>query len=398
MNTPTDTTTARPLDCPTSDQWLHLLSDRESGDVLARRPELHNHLDDCAACASAVSEVRRFQTLLLRAKAPVLSLEQRQSLDERIQLQSGLWTRPARFTPWLIWGAGALAAAALAFLVARPFGDRHPEAAVADVGKGARGPSAENAHVGVVVSAMEGDIEVAGRDGHWRRLAPGMAVHGGVRLRAVVGGKVLVPGRFEVVLQANSEVEALALNGSTAYFRVRKGEVACQVDKLKRGERFAVMFGAFRASVVGTQFAVQQDGAGAGGRVVVSEGAVRVDSADEPAAPMAETTTVVRAGNRWQHKGGVMSLEPVPAPVVAEPAAALPLVQVAEPAAAPVVEPMPAAAASASVVEGTAKAATPHHTGKLPVGARQIVIEVPHQTMPRPTEVPAGPDSGARQK
>lgn len=383
------------LPCPDRDSWLQLLCDRESGDLLAKRPQLQDHLDNCPACTAAVSEVRRFQTMVMRAKAPVLSTEQRQSLDERIRLQSGNWQRPPRFSPWLIWGTSVAAAAAIALLVGQPFADRHGEPTFAEAVKRAQLPASEPVGQPIVVSALEGDVEVAGADGHWSRLAPGMALQSGVRLRAENGGKVVVPGRFEVMLEAKSEVEALALTAGTAYLRVRSGEVQCQVEKLKRGERFAVMFGGFRASVVGTRFAVRQDGAGAGGQVVVSEGAVRVDSADEPAAPMAETTTVVRAGNRWQHKGGVMSLEPVPAPVAVQPAA---VGVVAAPAVA-----QPAAEQVAAVPEEAAKAAAAHHAGKAHtpepmVAPHQILIEVPHQTMPPPADTPNAPDGAARQK
>ncbi len=391
--------------CPTSAQWLQWLTDREAGDVFERRPTLQTHLDGCAQCKVAVGEVRRFQTLLQRGKAPALSPEQRQSLDERIRLQSGNWSPPSRVPAWLLWGAAVSAAAAIALLVAQPFGDRHSGPTFAESVKAATVPTADNPGPGVAVRAVEGAVEIAGADGVWRALQGDGALKIGNKVRAAKGGRLVAVGRFELALQPGTELEALAMGPGTAFVRVRKGEVECQVDKLRPGQRFVVMFGAFRASVVGTRFAVRQDPAGAGGRVVVTEGAVRVDAADDPAAPNAETMTMVRAGHRWQQASGVMSLEPIPTSQTVEaPAAATD-----EPAQVEVIAQPGDEAAQAA--KGAARpAARPHGAAAVAVqpqaplvnvqqgpvlGPRQIVIEVPHQTM-QPQEAPAGPDGGAR--
>ncbi|MSQ82415.1 MAG: hypothetical protein EXR77_05780 [Myxococcales bacterium] len=406
MNTETSQTDAL-LTCPTTVQWLQWLTDREAGDVLAQRSQLQAHLDECVACKAAVSHVRRYQTLLLRGKAPALSQEQRQSLDERIRLQAGNWSPPSRVPPWLLWGTAVASAAAIALLVMQPFGGRSNERSFAESVKLAAVPTADNPGLGVAISLVEGDVEVATADGRWRKLAANTLLRLGSRLRATQGGRVVAAGRFELVLQSGSEIEALAISSSTAFVRVRRGELQSQVDKLKTGHHFAVMFGAFRASVVGTRFAVRQDATGAGGRVDVTEGAVRVDAADDPASPNSETMTVVRAGHRWQHVGGVMSLEPIRA---AEAMA----VQAPEPVSdAPVkadgAEPSDEALGAQAGGKPTAKppARVQAANGDISgaplvnvqqgpvVGPRQIVIEVPHQTMP-PQEHPNAPDSGSR--
>ncbi|MBM4344979.1 MAG: FecR domain-containing protein [Deltaproteobacteria bacterium] len=387
--------------CPTSAQWLQWLSDREDGDIFERRPALQDHLDACADCKAAVGEVRRFQSMLLRGKAPALSPEQRQSLEERIRLQSGTWSPPSRVPAWLLWGTAVSAAAAIALLVAQPLGDRRGEPTFAESVKAATVPTADNPGPGVPVRAVEGTVELAGADGVWRVLQGDGALKTGYKVRAAMGGRLVAAGRFEFALQPGSEFETLAMGPATAFVRVRRGEVECQVEKLRSGQRFAVMFGAFRASVVGTRFAVRQDPAGAGGRVVVSEGAVRVDAADDPAAPNAETMTMVRAGHRWQYAAGVMSLEPIPASEAAqasEPAVAAPAqVQTAGPADDNAAH---AAKGAPRVTVRPHASAQPEpplvqvHEGPV-LGPRQIVIEVPHQTMPPQDNVPAA-DGGAR--
>ena len=77
--------------CPSADRWLELLGSRDDAQSLARHPELQEHLDGCGACRATSDEVRRYQTLLLRAKAPGLAAEQRQALDERVRMLSWWW-------------------------------------------------------------------------------------------------------------------------------------------------------------------------------------------------------------------------------------------------------------------------------------------------------------------
>ena len=162
---------------------------------------------------------------------------------------------------------------------------------------------------------------------------------------------------------------------------VRHGEVEWQGSKLHTGQRFAVMFVGFRASVVGTRFWVRQSSDGSDGQVQVSEGAVRVDAADDPTAPLAETTTVVRAGQRWRHTGGIMSLEPTQA--VAAPHAVTPQSDEAGAVTGSPAVAAPAAMATRGTAHGKPRAAG---SAADPDADRHILIEVPPQTMPPPEQ------------
>lgn len=384
-----------PNGCLTRDAWLQLMSDRE-GEGLPRHPELQAHLEQCQSCRTIVNDVRRFQTMLQRGKAPPLSAEQRQSLEDRVRLQAGNWSRPSVATPWLVWGGALAAAAVLAWVLVRPLTIDHHRTNFDEALKAATLPTAEHPGTGLAIGAVEGDLQVAGRDGVWRNLTVDATLLTGQRLRAERGGRVTVPGRFELMLGGESELELTTLHDRTAFVRLRRGEAECEVQKLHPGERFAVMFGGFRASVVGTRFAVLHTPQAGGVQVRVVEGAVRVDAADDPGAPLGETTTVVRAGQRWSHSAGVMSLEPL----------------ANSPSAAPDSEPGAAtAAASAAGSNAAGVAAVPaahgHNSkaaGKVSpaeAGARQILIEVPHQTMAPPDGGPSAdkaqsPDAAPR--
>ena len=167
------------------------------------------------------------------------------------------------------------------------------------------------------------------------------------------------------------------------------------------------MFAGFRASVVGTRFVIRHDDNDSGVAVQVTEGAVRVDQADDPYALPGDTLTMVRAGNRWQYAGGRMALEPIPA---VAPIQALPAAQV-EPVVAPVVA-EPVVAPEAAAVPVAARAvARPTDRAAVPVVAEQpsarpynfpaatalqphaIVIEVPPQQMPPPEQMPIHPSA-----
>lgn len=360
--------------CPSREQWLNWVLD---GSVELAQAEQTQHLASCAACAAEVSDIRRFQGLLQRGRAPALTAEQRQSLDERIRLQAGVWERPSRMAPWLVWGTALAAATAVALVVARPFSDGDRTAAT-----GPAVAATEHWH-----AEVEGRVEFARADGHWQVADRTVELVPGLRVRSAAGARLTVAHRFEAAIAAGSEFDVVGLGNQHTDLRVRHGEVEWQVAKQRPGQRFAVMFGGFRASVVGTRFWVRQSSDGSDGQVQVSEGAVRVDAADEPTSPMAETTTVVRAGQRWRHSGGVMLLEPSQA--VAAPRAATPhgvevepvAVETAQPAQIEAAAPHPAARAKpkAARVDGDAD--------------RQILIEVPPQTMPPPE--PA--DGAARQ-
>ncbi len=376
-----------PSTCPDRNTWLQLYSDRES-DSVARRAELQGHLDECQTCRAVVNDVRRFQSLLQRGKAPALSPEQRQNLEERVRLQSGDWTKPAPATPWLVWGGALAAAAVLSWLLVRPLMDNRGQPNFDEAIKAATLPTADNPGPGLAVGAVEGELQIAGRDGHWQPLKVGAAMRTGERLRSAAGGRVTVPGRFELKLGQESELDLTTLHDRTAFVRLRRGEAECEVQKLRPGERFAVMFGGFRASVIGTHFAVRHQPDAGGVQVRVTEGAVRVDAADDPGAPLGETTTVVRAGQRWSHAAGVMALEPLAAPQQATRLVAEPTLVAPEAATPPQGTEASAEAAAAHAAKPAQKPAVDGN------GKKQVLIVVPHQSMPPPERMGNGDASG----
>lgn len=419
MNGPTATPT--PLaSCPDDGVWLDLLDPRHR--EAANESALLTHLDACAHCQTAAEDVRKYQTLLLRGKAPGLTAEQRQSLDARVGLLAGQWQKPQRVSPGLTWALALTAATALVFVVTRPYVERLNqqqvawERAVVD----ATAPSLDKPGAGVVTSLVEGDVQIASQDGHWRKLSGGDTVKFGHRLRnaglksqSARQARVVVPGRFELRLAPESEVEVLAMAEKDAFLRVRHGELESQVDKLKPGQRFGVLFAGFRATVLGTRFTVRHDETDSGVGVQVTEGTVRVDEAEDPYAQPGETMTTVHAGHRWQFAAGRMALEPIPA---LAPALAIPVQPAVPPQSAPGAAPTEAAAAPAiaqqpqgppTQVRGvtapgtmTGRAESPIHAPLArpsakgfvvsPTTALQphaIVIEVPPQQMPPPEQL-----------
>jgi hypothetical protein len=417
--------------CPDSSVWLDLFDARHR--EVAADAQLHTHLDGCTSCQSVADAVRRYQTLLLRGRAPGLSAEQRQSLDERVHLMSGRWQKPPRVSPGFVWGLALATAAALVFTVAKPFLEKSHQNQVAfqQLVVDATAPSVDNPGPGVVTSLVEGDVEVAAQDGKWRKLTGGDTIRFGNRLRTQKApsprvARVVVPGRFELTLAADTELDVLAMADRDAFLRLRHGEVECQVEKLKAGQRYGVMFAGFRASVMGTRFVVRHDDNDSGVVVQVTEGAVRVDQADDPYAQPGDTLTMVRAGNRWQYIGGRMALEPIPAAVAIPAANAAPVVNAAQPVApvepavapvevAPVESEAPAAqpaavGASAPSVRAVVRAAERPVSAEPGVAAERtfnfpaatavqphaIVIEVPPQQMPPPDQMAVQPSSQRR--
>ena len=405
--------TASPV-CPVAGEWLELFDARHREAPSDAR--LHAHLDACAACQQVVDDVRRYQTLLLRGRAPALTAEQRGSLDERVRLLAGHWQKPPRVSPGLAWGLALLAATVLVLVATRPWVERMHQNQLEFQQRvvEAMAPSAENPGAGAVTSLVEGDVQMAAADGRWRQLAGGDTLRFGQRLRnpARKGGptaRVVVPGRFELQLAPDTEVDVLAMADRDAFLRLHHGEVQCQVDKLRAGQRYSVMFAGFRAAVVGTRFVIRHDDSDSGVAVQVTEGAVRVDQADDPYAAPGDTLTMVRAGNRWQYVGGRMALEPIPAaPPLPAPAVPAPL-----PAVAPLAPPAALAApatteATPRTVEVTAPGAvrSPIRSAERPptplvstgrgynfpaptaLQPHAIVIEVPPQQMPPPEQVP----------
>lgn len=407
----TTTLTSPPTACPDAAVWLDLLDARHRESPADA--QLHAHLDGCTPCRALADDVRRYQTLLLRGRAPGLTAEQRQSLDERVHLLSGRWQKPPRVSPGFVWGLALATAAALVFVAAQPFLEksRQNQEMFQQLVVDATAPSVDSPGPGVVTSLVEGDVEVAAQDGRWRKLTGGDTIRFGHRLRTPLTlghvSRVVVPGRFELRLAANTELDVLAMADRDAFLRLRHGEVECQVDKLKPGQRYGVMFAGFRASVVGTRFVIRHDDTDSGVAVQVTEGAVRVDQADDPYAQPGDTLTTVRAGNRWQYAGGRMQLEPIPA---AAPVQVAPTSPAAEPSAALVVPasteaPAPTAPAVATVrsgqradranapAQGQAAVREFNFSATTALQPHAIVIEVPPQQMPPPDQMRVQPSS-----
>lgn len=418
------------MPCPPSETWLELLAPTREGatanrDAIAADADsaLANHLDVCAACQGTVADVRRYHTLLLKGRAPTLSADQRASMEDRVRMLSAQWAPPPRVSPKVAMGVALALAAALVLFIAKPYMERRAQAHREwnEMVSESVAPSLDKPGPGVATSEVEGDVQVADRDGRWHRLVKGDALRPGMRLRHdrvqtqmldSARARVVVPNRFELSLGNTTEVEVLSLRANEAFMRLREGDIDCQVSKLRPGQRFAVMFSGFRASVLGTRFAVRHDSANSGVQVQVVEGAVRVDSADDPYAGPSETTTTVRAGQRWHYAAGRMALEPIPA--IADSAAtdsAVPSAQL------PVdTQVVPAAVEAAAVGDGQNRPVA-HRDGQAPVAAgnlavlprddknaaaatavelvraekaaaakRAFVIEVPHQTMQAPQD------------
>lgn len=414
---PSDRPPPRADVCPEQSTWLELLGDREDPEALGRRPDLQTHLESCVACQAAVDEVRRYQTLLLRARVPGLTQDQRQAVEDRVRMMAGQWVPPPRVSPKLAWGVALCAAAVLVALVARPFVVRRAEhleefsrrLAEATLPATDRPFATGQAGQGVLTGAVEGGVQVADRDGAWRGMHPGERLHPGMRLRTDgAAGRLVVPGRFELRLAPATELEVLAVSKleeghgpADGAFRLRGGEVDCTVEKLLPAQRFVVMFAGFRASVVGTRFTVQHTTSSAGVQVQVSEGAVRVDQADDWwKAPSSDTMTTVRAGNRWHYDAGRMALEPIPLPgnQASVPASPAPVAVPTPIAAAPVAGSAPPAPAQPAATESSdpqgSRGAVQAHAGTRPGRdsrltppaegtrtPRNFLIEVPPQEM-----------------
>jgi hypothetical protein len=301
--------------CPTEEVWLEYLDARADSGLVADRGALAQHLDGCGACASGLDELRRFNTLLLRSRVPKLSDDQWSVLDERMEMMGSEYVPPPKVATKIYFGL-AMAAAFGLFAVGVWHLVNEPSAAEMAVA------SADGVPINVaaarpatlVAGAVDGKLEATDLSGVWRPLNKDDALRPDMRLRSVgpMGtARLVVPGHFELRIGANSELQVLAANERSTWLRVRKGEVACQVEKRRPNQQFKVLAGRFRASVVGTEFVVRHGGDDAAVSVRVTEGAVRVDEAEDPQAAVSETTTLVRAGNRWKCVGGRMEFGPI---------------------------------------------------------------------------------------
>ncbi len=307
--------------CPTEEVWLEFLDARGDGDLVADRGALERHLDACGDCRTDVDELRRFNTLLLRTRVPGLNDEQWRVLDERMEMMGSEYVPPPRIATRIYFGM-AMAAAIGLFAVglwhliyvdpaAEQLRKTLPPAA----------PSQVIAAAALQAGAVEGALELADAKGAWRPLTAGTMLDASARVRNAAGsgnGRLVVPGHFELRVAAGSELQFIAADERNTWLRLRGGEVACTVEKRRPHQQFRVLAGRFRASVIGTEFVVTLGREKAAVQVRVSEGAVRVDEADEADAATSESMTVVRAGNRWRSVGGRIEYGPIAAPAPAE--------------------------------------------------------------------------------
>ncbi|MCB9739430.1 MAG: FecR domain-containing protein [Deltaproteobacteria bacterium] len=301
------------------EELLFALGDERSDLDPAVREAATEHAARCAHCAAQMQEQRRFRTLLLRARVPGLGAEQWRALDQRIGML-GTEPQPRRVSigARTYWGL-TLAAAAVAVVVgvgrfldqqaaeasAASVASTAPDRAVAVTPTGAIAPALGVVRVDGTVAVIDGAGLEAGA------LQPGANLAVGSTLRADAPARIALAGTAVLDLAAGTEVRVDAANTRDFFVRIRHGEVGLQVDKRAPEQRFAVLAGSYRAAVVGTQFRVRL-GEDASVEVEVREGAVRVDEAAQGDSVRAETTVVVRAGRRWQARGGQILVGPIP--------------------------------------------------------------------------------------
>ena len=386
--------------CPTEEVWMDYLDANPGAGLVADRAALEQHLEACGECTEQVDELRRFNTMLLRSRVPGLSNEQWQVLDERMEMMGSEYVPPPKIATKVYFGL-AMAAAIGLFGVGLYHLVTQPPAAVPTIASSERLmqlPGAMPAQL--LAGAVEGQLEIADASGKWRALSSGESLATGVKLRGGGAGdaRLVVPGHFEVRVTSGSVVQVLAANGHNTWLRLRNGEVSCTVEKRRPHQQFKVLAGRFRATVVGTEFVVRhRDDAAVS--VHVTEGIVRVDEANEPGARGSETTTMVRAGNRWQFAGGHIEFGPIRAveEAVAKPEV-MPAPQAAaqpdpastdEPADEPSTEPQQAAEADADKSTKTSKARRKLTKRSEPAQGDSEVGDATPQPAPEPTVEPA---------
>lgn len=296
--------------CP-DEALLHaFVDDRDETLSASERATLDAHLAGCDSCDEVVADLRRFRTLLLRARVPGLDEDQWQNLDTRVEMMAGEPAPRGNQTAGRIYWGLAIAAAVSLFAVGgwqlMNKGNGGPTTVLSETGQA----RVAGAFTPVQVAITEGSMEFAGVDGQFHPVQPGEKLARGSQLRSRTGGRLVVAKNFEIRLGADSTVAVLAGNKREIFLRLRHGAVSCRVDKRRPGQKFGVLAGGFRTRVLGTEFTVTHDHQGRVA-VEVSEGAVRVDKADDPWRTGSETTSVVRAGHRWRFTAGHMELGPI---------------------------------------------------------------------------------------
>lgn len=373
------------------DVLLHELADERAEVSAVVRDRAERHMASCDSCNARGADARRFRSMLARSRVPGLSTTQRQALDDRIAL---LGTEPRQPRPSMgartYWGL-TLAAATIALVIggARLLDWQSEHSArVQGLAVAAKAKSAARAlesarnNAVLLVARVDGVVEIANAAGRWQPLAAGMALPAGSRLRTVAAARVSLPSTAELQLEAGSEVLVESATHIDFFVRLRRGAVGLQVDKRRPDQRFSVLAGRFRASVVGTRFVVRL-GDDASAQVVVHEGAVRVDEADAGTDAASETTAVVRAGYQWHAVNGDVSFGPVRARARQDDGhlAGPPATRAAFEGVAPA--PAPSAAASEPMLAPAAKGPRAVASRVRPAAedGRRVLIEVPPQRM-----------------
>ncbi len=302
------------------DAALQRLADERDDLGSDPRSALLDHVEACTECGARWLLVRRFRTALLRSRVPGLSTEQWRALDERMAL---LGSEPAPRAISLgaraYWGLAV--AAGTAALVVGGWQFAGERTAAADGGQLAEASGTGTAAEITSRLRVRGDVtglQVDVGDGHWQALREGSALPPGTLLRSGAAPAALAlgdgerPNAVELGIAAETEVVVEQANGSDVFVRVRRGTVELAVAHRRADQRFAVLAGGHRVWVVGTRFSVHH-GADASVEVRVFEGAVRVDAAAGATSAVAETTVVVRAGQRWRVRGGQVAFGPMEA-------------------------------------------------------------------------------------
>lgn len=382
---PTDRTQARSgsvAERCMSDEALQRFADERDPLEPGERARMDDHIEGCTACSARLHHVRRFRTLLLRTRVTGLGHEQWRALDERMALMgSEPPPRAISVGARAYWGVTIAAGLAALAVGGWTFVSERIEAgqaeAVADQVVAAR-TLAELTPL--AVRGQVAGLLAHGGDGHWVALDEGAPVVTGMMIRSGANDAVMelsAEGGAHVAtltVRAETEVAVDAATARDVFVRVRSGEVDLAVDHRRVDQRFAVLAGGFRVQVVGTRFSVRH-GADASVDVIVREGAVRVDAADVATAPTAETLTVVRAGQRWQARGGRISF----GPIEGIQSGAEPVLPVGTEGAAATPSNTPAPAEPA---DGDAQAESPRTSGQVAARARS------RSTLPGPPPVP----------
>ncbi len=310
--------------CPNEQTWHGYVDDDSAELSSAERADIEVHLANCEPCTLLVDDLERFRTLLLKTRVSGLTAEQWDVMDERALLMGSEFVPPRSRMPQVYWGVAIAAASTFLFLgvwqlATESNNDSRLQASAAQHASAGSGhlpvPATGGAlpKASLIAGAVDGELQVVDRQGNWQPMKAGHELRLGTRIRSTMSSRqarLVVPGHFELQVSSGTELSLLGANSKSTFVRLRRGAITCQVEKRRPDQHFAVLAGRFRMAVVGTRFLVRH-GDDAQVTVLVAEGAVRVDEANEPLAQVGETTTVVRAGSRWHFAEGRVQFGPI---------------------------------------------------------------------------------------